>query len=148
MDMVRKYWSFMGRITSFLLVLVHFESLRILVQPKRYKYLFFTAMKIRIMARIGEETKQLYFQFTSYINLFHLYCQIWNNYTGTISAKILPLRCLYETVGLSVLFANSPCTFTSFCTIIYFQIKEKYYSNSLLISSIENFQFMIYFCLF
>ena len=51
----------MGRITSFLLVLVHFESLRILVQPKRYKYLFFTAMKIRIMARIGEETKQLYF---------------------------------------------------------------------------------------
>ena len=61
MDMVRKYWFFMGRITSFLLVLVHFESLRILVQPKRYKYLFFTAMKIRIMARIGEETKQLYF---------------------------------------------------------------------------------------
>ena len=49
-------------ITSFQLVLVNFESLRILVHlsTEIFKYLFFTAMKIHIMARIGKETK-LYF---------------------------------------------------------------------------------------
>ena len=34
---------------------------------------------------------------------------------------------------LSVLFANSPCMFTSFCVINYFRIKQKHSSNSLLI---------------
>ena len=38
------------------------------------------------MARMGKETKQLYFEFTRYINLidvFHPYC-IWNNRGGAI----------------------------------------------------------------
>ena len=54
---------------------------------KGFKYLFFTAIKSNIMAGAGQETKQLYFEFTSYINLldvFHPYCRIWNNRTGTI----------------------------------------------------------------
>ena len=53
------------------------------------------------MARVRKETKELYFSFTSYINLldvFHLYCQVWNNRTGIICTKVLPARCLYETV--------------------------------------------------
>ena len=34
-----------------------------------------------------------------------------------ICTKILPVQCLYETAQLSVLFANFPCTFISFCAI-------------------------------
>ena len=60
-----------------------------------------------------------------------------------ICTKIFPVRCLYETVLLSVLFAYSSCTCISFCAIIYFRMKEKHYSNSLLINNIENIQFFI-----
>ena len=86
-------------ITSFRLVLVHSESLRILVQPKDLNICL--AMKIHIMARLGKETKQLYFQFTSYINLldvFHLYSRVLNNRTSyrhhyLICTKIFPVQC-------------------------------------------------------
>ena len=78
-------------ITLFQLLLVHFESSRILVQPK-YLNIFFTAMKIHIMARIGKEIKQLYFQVTSNINfldVFHLHCRMW------IIVDYIPLCNLY-----------------------------------------------------
>ena len=56
-------------ITSFWLVLVHFESANFSA-AEIFKYLFFTALKIHFMARIGKETIQLYFQFISYIKFF------------------------------------------------------------------------------
>ena len=51
------------------------------------------------------------------------------------------LLCDYKTVRLYVLFINFCCTFISFCAIIQFRIKRKYYSNSLLISNIKNIPF-------
>ena len=49
----------------------------------------------------------------------------------------LALRCLSKTVRLSVLFANFPCTFISFCAIIQVQIKKKYYSKILFEFSVD-----------
>ena len=47
-------------ITLFRLVLVYFKSANFSA-AEILKYMFFAAMKIHIMARIGEEAKQLYF---------------------------------------------------------------------------------------
>ena len=49
--------------------------------------MFFVAMNIHMIVGIAPETKQLYFKFTSYINLldvFGLYYRVGNNRTGTI----------------------------------------------------------------
>ena len=67
--------------------------------------------------------------------LFNLY------YGFPCTTLICHYSLIVFTVRLPVLFTNSPYAFTSFCTIIKFRIKEK--DNSLLISNIENIQFMI-----
>ena len=56
--MVKKNWSLW--VASFRLVLVHFASANFST-AEIFKYLFFTATKIHIMARIGKEPKQLIF---------------------------------------------------------------------------------------
>ena len=80
-DVVRRNWSWLVVASCGLHYFVSdsFGSFGVVADfstAKRFKYLFFTAMKTHTMAR----------------------------------TKILPARCLYETVRLSVLFANSRCT--------------------------------------
>ena len=57
-----------GYIASFPLILVHFESLRILVQPKDSNMCFHSYENSYHGAK-SKVIKKIYFQFTSYINL-------------------------------------------------------------------------------
>ena len=91
-DMVRKNWSWIAVAGCELhyLVSARFGSFWVFANfstAERFKCLFFTAMKSHTMARILKKQNKLIFYFTSYINLpdvFHLYCRVWNNRTGTI----------------------------------------------------------------
>ena len=113
------------------------------------------------------KTKQLYFQFTSYINLscvFYSHFRVSNNRTVTImyvcilffylaytqlyrfssliNVKFLPLGSYLRPCNYQFYLLILSCMFISFCAIIQFQSKKDY-SNSLLINSIENIQFVV-----
>ena len=94
MDIARKNWSLVvaagcGR---HYFVSARFGSFQVVENfstTERFKHLFFTAMKIHTMVRIVKKQSNFVFNSLvfSYINLadvFHLYCRIWNNRTGTI----------------------------------------------------------------
>ena len=117
---------------------------RTLVNKERFKYLFFTAMKMHTMAHLVK--KQNNFIFSSLViktcpmcfNTTIRYGIIVEAHQYLICIKILPVQCSYETVRLSVLLGNSPCTFILLCKIIQFGIREKHYFNFLLISNFAN----------
>ena len=135
-----------GYITSVQLVLVHFVSWRILVQPKDLNLfksdlnLFFTATKIHTTVCIVK--KQNNFTFSSLVIQI---CQMC--FPSTVAYGII------IQVSLFNLYQNLPCTmvvsdcaiisFISFYAIIQFQIKKKHYSNSPLISNNDNIRFLI-----
>ena len=59
---------------------------------ERFKYPFFHSYENSYHGAYSKETKQFYFQFTSYINLsdvFLLYCRVWINRTGVIISFVL-----------------------------------------------------------
>ena len=127
-----------------------FEA-RCLLEEKQY--LFFTAMKIRTMACIVKKKTNFIFvhqlhKLVRCVSPLPSGMEQLHRHHYLMCTKVLPVQCLYETVRSSFLFANSPCTFTSFCAIIQFRITEKHYSNSLLLSNIENIRFMKNLCLF
>ena len=55
---------------------------------------------------------------------------------------------LWKFIPWRMLFANSTCSFISFCAVIQSRIKEKHYLNSLLISNIQKIRFVMNLCLF
>ena len=127
-DMVRKNWSLIVvtgcELHYFISVRFSFWVVANFSTAERFKYLFFTAMKIHTMARTMK--KQNNFIFSSLATLTFQRCvsplfsgmeQLYRHYY-LICTEILSVCCLCKTVRLSVLFAHSPCTFISFCTII------------------------------
>ena len=117
------------------------------------QYLFFTAMKIHSMTWIVKKKNNFIFVYQLHklvrcVSSLPSGIEQLHRHHYLMCTKVLLVQCLYETVRSSFLFANSPCTFTSFCAIIQFRITEKHYWNSLLLSNIENIRFMINLCLF
>ena len=96
-DYVRKKWSWIvaAGCELYFFTLARFSSFWVVADfsaAERIKICFLQLWKFTYHGTYSKETKQLYFQFTSYTNLsdmFHLYCQVWNNRTGTIIWLVL-----------------------------------------------------------